>query len=937
MIKFRLLGRFDIERDGARVEIRSRPAQSLLAFLLLHPGTPFRREMIAGVLWPEASETNARTYLRQALWRIRKAIEADDKKYIAADEITIAFRADPQVWIDAAVLQTEAGPDSSAEDLIGDISVYQGELLPGFYEDWVGPERERLRSMLERRMTLLLDRLLENRRWQEVLTWGERWITLAHAPEPAYRALMIAHNGLGDPAAVARAFQRCADGLQRDLGVEPSPATRELYESLMKARGAPAPGPREAERSTSGNLPGNLAAHEPLTPFIGRERERQEIAAILSNPSCRLLTLTGPGGVGKTRLALRAAMDQMAAFTDGAFFVPLAPLISGQFLVSSLAESIGFTFYGAEEAKEQLLAYLADKRILLVLDNFEHLLVGIAGADETATALLIRLLSKAPGAKLIITSRERLRLSGEWLLEIQGMGFPEDEEDDPTGSYAAVELFLQSARRIQAGFELSAENRPLVVRICKQVGGMPLGIELAAAWLRSLSLADIARETEHDVDLLASPLRDTTERHRSLGAAFEHSWKLLSDREKKAFSYLSVFRGEFSREEAESVAQVDLSLLAILVDKSLVRMKASGRYELHEVLRQYAQQKLEEAGEALPVRRRHRDWYLALAEEAEPGLWGAGDANRRRQLELEQDNLRAALEWSRDNGEAEEMLRLASALRWFWYIRAQFEEGFRWLQSAVALPGEASTLARAKALVGAGVLAEQRGDFAQAVPLLKEAMPLWGQLGLNSTGWTLLHLGLIALLQGDYDQAKALYSESLRIFEESEDREGIASMLMYLGNAARHSGDNEKASVLLEQSLPLLTEVGDDYAVSRALCGMGIVAMHRGDHAKAAELIEQSLTMSIKGGDRVEVAECLEGLAYVACAQSRLTRSARLLGAAESLRLAIATPLARGIRSNYDATLSALTSQLGKAEFASAWEQGRRMTMDQAVHWATDL
>jgi len=374
MLQVRLLGQFDVQLNGEPVAIPSRPAQSLLAYLMLHAGTAQRRERLAGLLWPDSSESNARGNLRHALWRARKAIGAD---YILTDRVSVTFDTNADYWLDAALLDAgaELGDVLSTQALIERVSLYEGELLPGFYEEWVVWERERLRSVFEDRVELLLERLVEEGRWRQAREWAGRWIAQGQVPEPAYRALMVAHSELGDLAGVAATFQRCVEALEEELGVPPSRETADLYERLSAGeRKAPAPVAEERlERKT--NLP------VPPTPFVGREALLAEIGARLQEPACRLLTLVGPGGSGKTRLALEAAARLDAdAYEHGVYFVPLASLEAVEAIVPTVAQALGFSFYSeprggaAVEPQGQLLDYLRRKDMLLVMDNFEHLL-----------------------------------------------------------------------------------------------------------------------------------------------------------------------------------------------------------------------------------------------------------------------------------------------------------------------------------------------------------------------------------------------------------------------------------------------------------------------------------------------------------------------------------------------------------------------------------
>ena len=670
------------------------------------------------------------------------------------------------------------------------------------------------------------------------------------------------------------------------------------------------------------------AGNLPLvpTPLVGREAELAELHHHILDPSIRLLTLIGPGGIGKTHLALQAAMEAGSAFSGGVYFVPLAPLTSPDFIVSAVASALKFAFYGALEPKDQLLNYLKDKQILLVMDNFDHLMAG--------ASFLTELLTVAPGLKILVTSRERLNLRGEWLFEVKGLSVPESIKTDEADSFSAVQMFLQCARRVQPGFSLSEVEHSEAIRICQLMEGLPLGIELAAAWVRALSCREIAAEIERNLEFLATPQRDVSERHRSLKAVFEHSWKFLSEVERRVFRRLSVFHGGFEREAAEGVAGASLTILAALVDKSLVRHNVVGRYEMDELLRQYASEKLSEAGETEAMGRRQRDWFLSLAEQAgPPDFWGAAEEVWLKRLDAERDNLRAALEWSMQNGEAEERLRLAELLVWFWYVQAYFTEGRQWLERALTGSEGASPKARAGVLHGIGLMAVQQGHWEKATLWLNESLKLYRELDPVETGWILLNLGQMAVSQGAYDRATALFAESETVFQSQSHK---ASVLLYRGIAAGYQHDYAQAKTLLDKSLPSLREINDRLAVARGLHALGIVMRYQGNVERAVALIRESLTISQAIGARLEIALCLESLAGIVSAQAQPEKAARLFGAVGALREAINTPLLPGSRANHDQDMSALRAQLTDAAFEAAHAEGRAMAMEQVIEYATE-
>ncbi len=433
----------------------------------------------------------------------------------------------------------------------------------------------------------------------------------------------------------------------------------------------------------------------PTTSFVGRGEELASIKDLLADPHCRLLTIVGPGGIGKTRLALQAAVDQMAYFADGIYFVPLTGVGSSGLIAAAIASALPASSNGAENLREWMIHYLRNKQMLLLLDNFEHLLAGVD--------LLIEVLQAAPGVKLLVTSRERLNVQEEWALTIEGLALPTKEATDPLESYSAVELFVERARQVQTKFALYAQAEA-VKTICQRVEGMPLGLELAASWLRAMTCQQIAAHMESSLDFLATPLRNVPERHRSLRAMFEQSWRLLSADEQAILMKLTVFRGGFDLEAAEAVARASLTMLASLGDKSLIRLSTSARYDLHELLRQFAADKLSELGElAAVINLRHLEFYANLADKAEAHLYGSQKEAWFDRLEVEHDNLRAALAWTLRDKEAEAGLRLAGALGFFWEHRAYHREGVEWLEKLLAITSDVPAATRAKALRVRGI------------------------------------------------------------------------------------------------------------------------------------------------------------------------------------------------------------------------------------------
>lgn len=692
--------------------------------------------------------------------------------------------------------------------------------------------------------------------------------------------------------------------------------------------------------------------------FVGRDAELADIARLLSNPACRLLTLVGPGGIGKTRLAIEAVQR----FPDRLCFVPLQPLTSSDFLVSAIADALDFQFYSGDEPEQQLLDFLRDKSWLLVLDNFEHLLDG--------ATLLSEMLAHAPEIRLLVTSRERLNLVEEWVLEVGGLVFPASESDADPERYSAVELFVQHARRVKSSFRLTEAECSAVIRICHLVGGMPLGIELAATWARALSCDAIADEIERSLDILETPARNVEPRHRTMRAAFEPTWKRLSDEEREAFMRLAVFRGGFTREAAEAVAGAPLRTLTALVDKSLVRVDASGRYDLHELLRQYAADKLSDVGEAQTTTQRHLAYFLKLAEQAEAHIYGREQLAWFDQLEIELDNLRAALTRSVQNRLNEAGLRLAGTLGWFFQYRAHWHEGLTWLKHLLAMAPDAALSTRAKALHSAGELSGVFDNPENTKQFCLKALTLAQQVNDQQTiAWSLSTLGFFTwdreslnesvtmfrnlddpyglshalrrlacrdIEQGDYSHACSLLDEALVSAREAGDRNATAWALLLLGVAAwRQNRDARQTAALLEESLSAFYEIRNVAEACAPMIMLARVEQVMGNTMRSQALYSrtlnllQELRLNTYGIKMLCI--LLAGVGSLARVQGKLERAARLLGAAEE-----GIPGFFGFfpRAEFDHLASAVRAQFGESAFAAAWAEGKVMTREQVVAYA---
>ncbi len=741
--------------------------------------------------------------------------------------------------------------------------------------------RERLRDMA----LDALSRVCAYHEWREsyeqVRKAARRQLELDPWREAAHRQLMRALHLSGERTAALAQYQRCRRILAEELGVEPEEETQALYERIRMARpGTLAVSGRGSAPTWINNLP------EQPTPFIGRERELAEIADLLSDPGCRLLTLTGPGGIGKTRLALQAARQQVELFSHGACFVSLAPVRSVELLAPAIAESFGLALYGREPPQEQFIEHLRDQERLMVLDNFEHLLDG--------TPLITAILRRAPHTKIVVTSRERLNVQGEWVFEVEGLGVPKDLESEDFEAHSAVKLFLQTARRYRPRLGIEAGEREYVARICRLVGGVPLGIELAAAWYPTLSCGEIAEEIEKNLDFLATSLQDVPERHRSIRAAFDHSWNLLSEEERSVFRRLSVFRGGFHRAAAEDVAGASLLALSALLSKSFVHRNAAERYDLHELLRQYAEDKLrQDPSDHELTRDRHCEYYLRLLREREEDLRGRNQREALEEVGQEIGNVRSAWSWAIQKGKLEPIASAADSL-WLFYAtgHGRFWEGAEAFGSVAAALEQKEDSGRehesvlAKALTRQASFCYRLGLYDEAKSLLRRSTQLSRRVGdRRETAFALNHLAAVTHLLGAYEEEECLLEESIALFRSAGDHWGSAYSLNDLAMASHLLGDSTAARKLSDESLGIFGRLGDRRGAAFALSNLGVVAAHLGQYDDAIRLYQESLSLRRETGDQWGVASSLAQLGAASRATGAFDQSRLYLQ--ESLRTAL--------------------------------------------------
>ena len=772
-------------------------------------------------------------------------------------------------------------------------------------------------------------------------TGEPRWLGDEYVGLDVHRVARIRDAGYGGQILVSQATSVLVEG-----GLPPGVALRDLgphrlrdlqqAERLFQVVHSDLPNAFPHLRSLDA-FPNNLPPQ--LTSFIGREREIAEVKHLLSTTD--ILMLAGSGGCGKTRLALQAAAESIERYPDGVWLVELATLAEPELLLQTVAAALKVQEVPGRTMQATFLDHVKTRSLLLVLDNCEHLI--------TACAELVGVLTRScPRLRILATSREPLGVPGERVWRVPSLSLPAASEVRPEQlmQSEAIKLFVERTTAVRPEFALTPHNAAGVAAVCRRLEGIPLAIELAAARMPALGVEQIAARLDERFRLLTGGGRTALPRQQTLRGALDWSYDLLSTTERALLRRLSVFAGGWTLEAAEAVCAGDgielqqiLDLLTQLIFKSLVLTDAQRdevRYHLLETVRQYGRQKLGESGEAAGVRTRHLDWFLSLAERAQPELQGPRQAARLQQLETEHDNLRAALEWSTSEEQgAEAGLRLAGALWEFWHVRGHFIEGRKWLQNALSRGGGASAAARARARAGAGLLAWRQGDYESSVAHYQESLSLFRELGdFSGTGHVLQTLGMIAMYRGDYERAETLLAESLTWCQRAGDKRRMAVSLNALGETARCQGDYVSARASYEESLVLRRVVEDGRGLAISLGNLGHVMLHHGDAPQAARFFREALELAQGLMYKVGIAEYLAGLGGVAVAEGRYARAARLLGAAQALLNLLGARLTPADMAEYGRSVASARDAIDKAAFAEAWAQGEAMAPDQAIEYA---
>jgi predicted ATPase/DNA-binding SARP family transcriptional activator len=859
-----LLGPLQIERNGQHIAAPVyAKVLALLVFLAVESDRPHQRSVLATLLWPDQSEERARHSLRQALSTLRRVIDAGSSTpCIVVSRNTVAFTRDAGHIVDAIefaelldACDRHDHRDSAACAPCADrraraVSLYRGDLVEGFtipdsdvFEDWVQIWRQRLRD----RLAGVLDDVAG---WHEGLGQREQAIAAVRRQleldpwrETAHRRLMTLLWQSGNRAAALAQYERCRDLLDDELDVEPEPETIALYERIRDGE-ARSEAAGEDSRGSAGRLPA------PTTRLVGRGRELEEIADLIGQRGCRLVTLLGPGGVGKTRLALQIAHDRSRRQGEMVGFVPLTSANDADGVCVAIAESLGITLPASGTPLRELTERLSRRSVFLVLDSAEHL--------TQQLGLVAELLAAAPGLTLLVTTRERLHLAAEWIYEVRGMTTPASEETDDFEGFDAVELLTERIRQVRPGAPLRHDERPDVIRICRLASGFPLALELAAAWAATLPLAEIATEIQHNLDFLAASNRDLPDRHASIRAVFSSSWEMLTPEEQTAWRRLSVFTDGFDLKAAREVAGTGLPTLAALMNKSLLTRYPPDHYALHQLLRQYGDNMLRgESDEHRDIHDLHARYYLGELASMEEALTGRDQQAALARIEEMLNNIRSAWSWAVERGMIAELIAASHA---FWLdlaIRGRMREGaaifgqmLESIERQCVADGGACHRALAIAQIYTGGFRSGLGHYEEGIGLLREGI---ATLRTHSNGRDLgLALNMLAAalgMKGRYDEARDCLIESLAESERAGDQWTTAFALNDLGMLLHLRFGDDEAWHHCERSRAIFRRLGDARGQAFAAHNLGVIALEQGAHRRAMLLHREAMTLRTESND----------------------------------------------------------------------------------------
>jgi predicted ATPase/DNA-binding SARP family transcriptional activator len=871
MINLYLLGSFELQINGKATRLPTRKMESLLAYLVLHPA-PQSREKLAAMFWGDSSDELARRSLRTALAALRKEL---GDHLIIADRETVQRNPAFAVWIDVEEMERQAKEVLSADFPINcelEIELYRGDLLEEFYEEWILEEREQCRSLWIDALLRYAQTQRTNGEYRRAIEISQKAISMDRANERAYQHLIFCYTALGDRSAAWKSYEECAKQLQEKLGIRPSKDTEDLFGHVKQL-------------NASGISPGLAKSNLPipLTSFIGREQELNTLRDLFAKT--RLLTLTGVGGCGKTRLAIQFAGQLIDEHPDGVWWIELASIQDENLLPQVIKRTLGIADSTKDSAEESIFKFLQNRQALLVLDNCEHVISACANLAEN-------ILSRCQLVKMLATSREALSVPSEIAWLVPSLSLPPSDQLDDILKWECPRLFLERATSYRPDLQLTETNVQALSQICHALEGIPLAVELAAARVKALSLEQLASRLDDKLSLLTSGSRTAQPRQQTLRAAIDWSYELLSEFEQIALQRLSILNGTWTLEAAVSIAGLndltpgkELDLITRLIDKSLLVAEPYAeeiRYRMLEIIRQYAAEKLRQANELNNVQHRHLLYYTEQTHQARH-LWYTGEhARLMKRFDADYPNLQVALAWGLENPQRsidwQDGLHLAVDMGPLWNFLGEYNQGTRWLQNALdqvnaVLAGyglgseeRAELLSiKAMALYEYGFLIWFQSQYAASRAIFLESSEIFAEIndaaGLAYSNMFLAHS---TWLQGQQEEAREMWAQSLEQFDRSGDLWGAGMVHSFIGRAERESNHFREAEQEYDQCLVLFQEVDDGWGMGIALSHKGMIAFQQNRLEEAQKLFEQRLIISREHGFRQSAAYSIFLLGTVA-------------------------------------------------------------------------